>query len=132
MLSIHFTDRGFTCSVAHDGVEALSLLKGGQIQVMITDLDMPRMNGVALLSAVREKGMCLRSIVLSGYATVGNLTACLQEGAMVLLPKPLPNLDALNRAVNQGFEQVQGWIDQMTTIVHLCGGSAAESPSAPR
>jgi len=132
MLAIHFTDRGFTCSAAHDGVEALSLLKDGQIQVMITDLDMPRMNGVALLSAVREKCMCLRNIVLSGYATVGNLTACLQEGAMVLLPKPLPNLDALNRAVNQGFEQVQGWIDQMTTIVRLCGGSAAESPSAPR
>jgi len=131
MLAIHFTDRGFTCSVAHDGVEALRLLKGGQIQVMITDLDMPRMNGVALLSSVRENGMCLRNIVLSGYAT-GNLTACPQQGAMVLLPKPLPSLDALNRAVDQGFEQVQGWIDQMTTIVRLCGGSAAESPSAPR
>lgn len=124
MLVSHFTERGFDCCVAADGLDALGILGKGQTPVMITDLDMPRMNGVALLRAVRERGLCTRSIVLTGYATLGNLTACLQEGAMVLLPKPLPSLEPLNRAVEQAFEQVQGWIDQMTAIVRLRSGSA--------
>lgn len=121
MLIMHFTDRGFDCVVASNGAEALAILGNGQTPVMITDLNMPGMNGVALLRAVREKGLCTRSIVLSGYATIGNLTACLQEGAMVLLPKPLPSMEPLNRAVEQAFEQVQSWIDQMTAIVRLRG-----------
>lgn len=130
MLVMHFTDRGFDCSMARNGVEALAILGDGQTPVMITDLHMPEMDGVALLRAVREKGLCTRSIVLSGYATIGNLTACLQEGAMVLLPKPLPSMEPLNRAVDQAFEQVQSWIDQMTAIVRLRGTSSTAAPSA--
>ncbi|HEX3132364.1 MAG TPA: response regulator [Planctomycetota bacterium] len=119
MLETHFTDRGFTCTIARDGIEALEILRRGQTQVLITDLDMPRMGGVALLRAVREKGLYTRSIVLTGYATVGNLTACLQEGAMALLPKPLPSLEQLDQTVDQAFDQMQRWIDQMTAIVRL-------------
>lgn len=132
MLASHFTDRGFDCSVAQDGIEALGILGDGQTQVMITDLDMPRMNGVALLRAVREKGLCTRSIELTGYATIGNLTACLQEGAMVLLPKPLPSFEPLDHAVDQAFEQVQGWVDQISAILRLRTGSAGGTPPSSR
>lgn len=127
MLVTHFTGRGYTCAVAQDGVEALEILSRGQIQVLVTDLDMPRLGGIALLRAVREKGLYTRSIVLTGFASVGNLTACLQEGAMALMPKPLPSLEHLNHVVDQAFDQMQRWIDQMTAIVRL--RSPADSPT---
>ncbi len=126
MLEAHFTNRGYLCSVAGDGVEALAIARRGQMQVLVTDLDMPRMGGIELLREVRQRGLCTRSIVLTGYATIGNLTACLQEGAMALLPKPMESLEPLNRAVDQAFEQMQCWIDQMTAIVRLRTPSARE------
>jgi CheY-like chemotaxis protein len=119
MLEAHFTSRGFTCQVAADGVEALAVLRGGQVQVMVTDLDMPRMNGLSLLRAVREQGLLTRCVVVTGYASVGNLTACLQEGATALLAKPFARLEILDQAVDQACEQMQRWRDQMTAIVRL-------------
>ena len=121
LLETHFTSRGFACSLASDGCEALEILASGQIHVAITDLDMPRMDGIALLRAVRKQGLLTRCVVMTGYATIGNLTACLREGAFALLPKPLFPLEPLNQAVDLAFAQMQGWIDQMTTIVRLRG-----------
>jgi DNA-binding NtrC family response regulator len=68
---------------------------------MVTDLDMPEMKGLTLMRPMRERGLCIRSIVLCRFATIGNLTACLQEGALVILPKPLPSFDLFNRAVDR-------------------------------
>ncbi len=119
LLELNFTERGIECVSAANGAEALAILRRGQIHLMITDLDMPGMDGVTLMRTAREKGLYVRSIVLSGYATVGNLTACLQEGALELLPKPLKSIDLLNRAVDRAFEQIQGWVDQMNAIVRL-------------
>jgi CheY-like chemotaxis protein len=124
MLETHFGDMGISCTGAQDGIEALTILRRCQIQVMITDLDMPRMDGISLLRAVRENGLYTRSIVLTGYATLGNLTGCLREGAMALMPKPLGNFIALNRAVELAFEQVEGWMDQLTRIVNLRGSNS--------
>lgn len=124
MLETHFADLDMVCTTAADGEEALTILRRCQIQVMVTDLDMPRMDGISLLRAVRENGLYTRSIVLTGYATLGNLTACLREGALALMPKPLGNFVALDRAVELAFEQVEGWVDQLSNIVNLRGSES--------
>jgi CheY-like chemotaxis protein len=49
LLETHFAARGFSCQVASDGGSALAILRGGQIQVVVTDLDM-RDHTVALRS----------------------------------------------------------------------------------
>jgi DNA-binding NtrC family response regulator len=121
MLEAHFVDIGITCTTAGDGEEALAILRRCQIQVMLTDLDMPGMDGMSLLRAVRENGLYTRGIVLTGYATLGNLTGCLREGALALMPKPLPGFAELDRAVDLAFQQVEGWITQLTRIVDLRG-----------
>lgn len=124
MLETHFSDAGFVCTTAADGEEALTILRRCQIQVMVTDLDMPRMDGISLLRAVRENGLYTRSIVLTGYATLGNLTGCLREGALALMPKPLPSFAELDRAVDLAFEQVEGWMEQLNQIISLRGSSS--------
>lgn len=124
MLETHFGDLGIDCTGAQDGVEALAILRRCQIQVMLTDLDMPRMDGMSLLRAVRENGLYTRSIVLTGYATLGNLTGCLREGALALMPKPLPSFAELDRAVELAFEQVEGWMEQLSQIVSLRGSDS--------
>jgi|GEM_PF-1908375 len=119
LLDAHFTALGYTCLTARDGTEAMSLLNQGQVTVVITDLEMPGMNGIALLRAVRTTGLLSRCVVVTGYATVSNLTDCLREGAVALVPKTMDDLTQLEEAVEQACAQRRRWAEQMNAIVRL-------------
>jgi CheY-like chemotaxis protein len=119
MLTAHFQGRGFRCTAVADGAAALALLDREPADVLVTDLAMPGMDGLALLRAVRVSGLFTRCVVITGYATVSNLTACLREGATALVPKPLDDLAALDHAVDQALAALADWSRQMRAIVQL-------------
>lgn len=63
-----FRRNGWEVSEAGDGVEALESLRAGSFDVLLTDMRMPRMDGMELLVALRQElGSELPAIVLSGY-----------------------------------------------------------------
>lgn len=130
ILSTHLSARGYHCQLANDGKEALAILAKGQVEVLITDLEMPHLDGIALLKAVRTQGLITRCIVVTGYATISNLTACLREGATALISKPLTDLQPLDEAVDQAFEQMRRWADQLSTIIQLRQTKAPEGHDA--
>ena len=125
LLRSHLEAKGYICAVASDGTEALVMLSKTQYHLLITDLDMPGMGGVELLQEVRNRGMITRCLVVTGYATIGNLTACLREGAVALVPKPLRTFELLDQAVALAFEQTRLWAVQMKAIVQLRSDQAA-------
>ncbi len=131
MLKTHLDSRGYLCALAGDGVEALRLLESGRIQVLVTDLDMPGMGGLELLAAVRNRGLLTRCVVVTGYATIANLTACLREGAVALVPKPLDDLTLLDQAVAEAFAQMQRWAAQMGAIVRMRPAPVGQTPTDP-
>lgn len=53
--------------VASNGKEALEVIQKGEIDVVVSDLNMPIMNGLELLKNVREAGLEIPFIVLTGY-----------------------------------------------------------------
>ncbi len=118
VLRLHLTSRGFACKVASDGAEALALLDQASYDLLVTDLDMPVMGGLDLLRRIRDRGLATRCIVITGYATIGNLTACLREGAVALIPKPLP-FDDLDAAVALATDLARRWRVQMQKIVRM-------------
>ena len=118
VLRLHLTSRGFSCTVASNGAEALALLDRGSFDLLVTDLDMPVMGGLDLLCQVRDRGLATRCIVITGYATIGNLTACLRAGAVALIPKPLP-FDDLDAAVVLATDLARRWRVQMQAIVRM-------------
>jgi DNA-binding NtrC family response regulator len=131
LLEAHFRAKGFACLVATDGAAALAILDHALFQVLITDLEMHGMGGIDLLRALRSRKLITRCVVVTGYATVSNLTTCIREGAVALVPKPLDDWAALDRAVDDAFEQMQRWSDQMGSIVRLRGPAADdEMPGA--
>lgn len=119
LLEAHFSSRGFHCQIAGDSLAALAILGRGKIQVLVTDLEMPGMDGLQLIRTMRARGFITRSVVITGYASVGNLTACLREGAVALVPKPLDDLHLLDQAVDQALEQLSNWSKQMHAIVRM-------------
>lgn len=68
LTAAHFKRKGYVAFVANSGEEALSLIKEQNPQLMLLDMNLPRMNGIDLLKLVREFNTTLKVIVVSGYA----------------------------------------------------------------
>jgi len=128
LLKTHLTARGYACEEASDGASALSVLDREQTEILVTDLEMPDISGLELLAAVRTRGLMTRCVVVTGYATIANMTACLREGAVALVPKPLTDLAPLDQAVDEAFAQIQRWTMQMKAIISLRYPSSGNVP----
>lgn len=90
MQAVLSTDPNITVSVAHDPVIALSKIEKDRPNVVITDLEMPRMGGLAFLARIMERDRPLPVIVCSGLAENGNERAmsALALGAVDVIAKP--------------------------------------------
>ena len=81
--------RGFDVTTALDGYRALEILdQDGVFDVMILDVKMPGMDGVATLRAVKKKTPNIEVIMLTGHATVESGIQSIREGAFDYLMKP--------------------------------------------
>ncbi len=75
-----FLDEPYEKIFARSGKEALDILEKKQVQVIVTDLGMPEMNGRQLLKIVMEKHPCTVRIVLSGQNDINTLLIAVNEG----------------------------------------------------
>ncbi len=78
----------FTSQRAADGEEALSLLNQNDFALLITDLRMPKMSGLELLKAVKDKYPQLPVVVITGYSTEATENELLSAKADGFLNKP--------------------------------------------
>lgn len=90
---------GYEVNVAANGEDALRLLEEGAVDVLLCDIQMPRMDGIELLRRVRERANPPEVIMLTGHATVETAIEAMKLGAYDYLSKPylLSELDALVR-----------------------------------
>jgi two-component system C4-dicarboxylate transport response regulator DctD len=79
---------GFSVTLASDGAEAMEQLRGGGIDVVITDIRMPRKDGMALLDTVLEHHPGLPVILLTGHGNVPLAVEAMRRGAFDFLEKP--------------------------------------------
>ena len=61
---------GHQVEEAEDGVEALSRLGNASFDVLICDIKMPKMDGIALMEGIQEQGISVDTIVMSGHGTI--------------------------------------------------------------
>jgi adenylate cyclase len=79
---------------AHDGVEALTALKtNGGIDLVVTDLNMPRMDGLTLLQKLQDAEENVSTIVVSAYGDMANIRTAMNRGAFDFVTKPIDFLD---------------------------------------
>ncbi|MCU1349698.1 MAG: two component transcriptional regulator, LuxR family [Acidobacteria bacterium] len=85
---------------AHDGAEALELCTALRPDVLLTDIEMPRMTGLELAAAIRREGLPTKVIILTTFARGGYLRRALDAGASGYLLKDTP-ADQLANAVRR-------------------------------
>jgi response regulator RpfG family c-di-GMP phosphodiesterase len=98
------TGDGFTCLEAGDGIEALEKLESVPASLLLTDLRMPRMDGLELLRQARAKYPDLAVILITAVADVELALSCLANGAMDYLTKPF-HLEEVLARVAQAMEK---------------------------
>jgi two-component system response regulator FlrC len=96
---------GHTVTTAADGEEASRLLDQRGFHVVITDLRMPRVDGMTLVRKVRAESPETEVIVLTGNATVATAVEALKLGAFDYLVKPLSGPDELRIVVRRALER---------------------------
>jgi DNA-binding NtrC family response regulator len=80
---------GYAVEEAADGQEALDRARTAQPSVVITDLVMPKLDGLALLRALQEELPFATVILLSGQGRIDTAVAAMKEGAYDFLTKPV-------------------------------------------
>jgi len=71
-------------------VDALEKLKNnGEIDIVLTDINMPQMDGLTLLANIHEKYPLLKSVIVSAYGDMANIRTAFNKGAFDFLTKPI-------------------------------------------
>jgi len=110
--------RGYRVDVAEDGVAALEHIADVPPDAVITDLDMPRMNGMSLLGELRERDRELPVIVATSAVELDSAVAAMRAGAADYVTKPV-DFDALVLAIERAIEHRQLKVENENLRRHL-------------
>ncbi len=103
----HIRDGIYSFAIAGDGIEALQVLENdAEIEIVLTDINMPRMDGLTLLSRISEMDRELQAVVVSAYGDLGNIRLAMNRGSFDFLMKPI-DLQDLEITINKAKETVQ-------------------------
>ncbi|MBB2720226.1 UNVERIFIED_ORG: CheY-like chemotaxis protein [Rhizobium etli] len=92
---------------ARDGVEALTILADHEeVDVVLSDINMPRMDGLSLLARLRERGETLSTIIVSAYSDMANIRTAMNRGAYDFVTKPIDFCD-LEATIDKTIRHVE-------------------------
>ncbi len=96
------TSRGFTCSTAVSGQQALQLLQQGTIGTALVDMMMPGMDGYELMERIREMPSLnqVKLVAVTAQAMMGDKEKCLAAGADAYISKPV-DIDRLLQVLQE-------------------------------
>jgi putative two-component system response regulator len=109
---------GFDCLEASDGVEALEVASAHPITLVLADVEMPRMNGIALLHEIKGRYPDIAVVMITGNTDVETAVGTLSNGAMDYITKPFQIAEVRAR-VRQALEKRRLILDNREYQLHL-------------
>ena len=124
LLGTHLDEAGFTAVTVSNGMEALAVLERQPIDLIISDLVMPEMDGLALLEQVQKRHPGIPIIVITAHGSVESAVEAMRQGAYDYLEKPY-NPDDLRITIQRALdyqhivkenEQIKGLLRERFTF----------------
>ncbi|MCE3653710.1 two-component system sensor histidine kinase RcsC [Escherichia coli] len=97
---------GYQCKIANDGVDALNVLSKNHIDIVLSDVNMPNMDGYRLTQRIRQLGLTLPVIGVTANALAEEKQRCLESGMDSCLSKPV-TLDVIIQTLTVYAERVR-------------------------
>ena len=94
---------------AHNGVEALDILgQDDTIDMVLSDINMPKMDGLTLLAQMPSVDPNLRAVIISAYGDMKNIRTAMNRGAFDFITKPL-DFDDLRVTIDRTLRHLAEW-----------------------
>ena len=92
--------------VARDGKDGLEKFRKVPVDLILSDIKMPNLDGISLLERIRSSDRNIPVILLTGYPSVDSAVSAMKEGAFDYITKPV-NLDELKIKIDRGLERAR-------------------------
>ena len=118
LLSKALQAQGFRTATAADAAEALRLLAGAGFDLVLSDVSMPGMNGIALLSEIRNRYESTGVVMLTGCEDISMAVEAMKTGALDYVSKPF-HLDEVERVVREALDRRKARMREATHVRQL-------------
>jgi DNA-binding NtrC family response regulator len=108
-LTRRFKFKGYNVSRAGNGEEALAYLEDHPVDIVISDIQMPQMDGLMLLKRIKKEYPMIHVIMMTGYISQSSILECMRHGADICLFKPMPTMDELDDAIHTAEAALKKW-----------------------
>lgn len=102
-LSKILTREGYNVASAGNGYEALNYLRDQEVDLIITDINMPEMNGMTFLRELNRNYPDCNVIMITAYGEVESYIEAMNLGAFEYINKPV-KLEELNKIIHKIFK----------------------------
>ncbi|MDR2395536.1 MAG: response regulator [Endomicrobium sp.] len=104
LLIQEFVSLGYDVLFAVDGQDAISKITSNKINVVVSDIKMPKVDGITLLKTIKDKSPETEVVIMTGHATMDNALYAMRSGAYDFVQKPF-NIDELSALVEKAMEK---------------------------
>lgn len=136
LLQMMLSTQGYDLTLAADGAEAWEQFLNGNFDAVVTDLRMPRMDGLTLLKKIKEQSPTTPVVVITAFGSIENAVEAMQAGAIDYVTKPFEETKlnvSIERALSFGriLDENKNLRAQVEEKLNL-GRMVAESPAMVR
>ena len=104
---------GYEVYSATSPLEALEMIKKQKYHIILTDIVMPKMDGIEFLKQVKQYDALTQVIMMTGYSTMDKTMRCLEAGANDYILKPFKNLSQVAEIIKLSEDKLKRWWDNM-------------------
>lgn len=122
------TMKGYRISMAENGREAMDIIEREKIDLVITDMEMPEMNGMELLASVKEFNGNLPVVMITGYSDAEKTVTALREGASDFINKPFRMQD-INESISRLLELQSTDEENKKALQYLTFSTSLDMPA---
>ena len=102
-------DKGYNVITDSNPAAAIEYMRNNPVHIALIDITMPNMDGLSVLSMMKEVNGLTQIIMMSAYATTDRVIAALENGANDFLLKPFNNLEHVVSIVEESEKKLVRW-----------------------